>query len=123
MNIENLYEFCASLKGTTEEFPFDQETLAFKVGGKIFCLTGLDSWESGNPAINLKCNPEKAIALRQEYDAVAPGYHMSKMHWNTVAINQDAPDKLIMEWLQDSYNLVFASLSKKIQKEIDEIKN
>ena len=123
MNIENLYEFCASLKGTTEEFPFDQETLAFKVGGKIFCLTGLDSWESGNPAINLKCNPEKAIALRQEYEAVAPGYHMSKMHWNTVAINQDAPDKLIMEWLQDSYNLVFASLSKKIQKEIDEIKN
>lgn len=123
MNIENLYEFCASLKGTTEEFPFDQETLAFKVGGKIFCLTGLDSWESGNPAINLKCNPEKAIALRQEYEAVAPGYHMSKMHWNTVAINQDAPDKLILEWLQDSYNLVFASLSKKIQKEIDEIKN
>ena len=123
MNIENLYEFCASLKGTTEEFPFDQETLAFKVGGKIFCLTGLDSWESGNPTINLKCNPEKAIALRQEYDAVAPGYHMSKIHWNTVAINQDAPDKLILEWLQDSYNLVFASLSKKIQKEIDEIKN
>ena len=123
MNIENLYEFCASLKGTTEEFPFDQETLAFKVGGKIFCLTGLDSWESGNPAINLKCNPEKAIALRQEYEAVAPGYHMSKMHWNTVAINQDAPDKLILEWLQDSYNLVFASLSKKIQMEIDEIKN
>lgn len=123
MNIEYLYEFCASLKGTTEEFPFDQETLAFKVGGKIFCLTGLDSWESGNPAINLKCNPEKAIALRQEYEAVAPGYHMSKMHWNTVAINQDASDKLILEWLQDSYNLVFASLSKKIQKEIDEIKN
>ncbi|MGV8993145.1 MAG: MmcQ/YjbR family DNA-binding protein [Flavobacterium sp.] len=116
MNIENLYEFCASLKGTTEEFPFDQETLAFKVGGKIFCLTGLDSWESGNPAINLKCNPEKAIALRQEYEAVAPGYHMSKMHWNTVGINQDASDKLILKWLQDSYNLVFASLLKKIQK-------
>ena len=123
MNIETLYEFCAILKGVTEEFPFDQETLAFKVGGKIFCLTGLDSWESGNPAINLKCNPEKAIAIRQEYEAVVPGYHMSKVHWNTVAINQDASDKLVLEWLQDSYNLVFASLTKKIQKEIEELEN
>ena len=123
MNIEALYEFCASLKGTTEEFPFDQETLAFKVGGKIFCLTGLDRWESGNPAINLKCNPEKAVALRQEYEAVAPGYHMSKVHWNTIAFNQDASDKLILEWLQESYNLVFASLPKKIQKEIEELEN
>ncbi len=121
MNIESLYEYCAALKGTTEEFPFDSETLAFKVGGKIFCLTGLDSWESGNPAINLKCNPEKAIALRQEYEAVVPGYHMSKVHWNTVAINQDASDALVLGWLNDSYNLVFASLTKKIQKEIEDL--
>lgn len=121
MNIEVLYDFCASLKGTSEAFPFDQDTLVFKVGGKMFCLTGLDSWEKGNPAINLKCDPEKTIALRQEYEAVAPGYHMSKVHWNTVAINQDASDKLVLEWLQDSYNLVFVSLTKKIQKEIEEL--
>ena len=123
MNIETLYEFCAILKGVTEEFPFDQETLAFKVGGKIFCLTGLDSWESGNPAINLKCDPEKAILLRQEYESVKPGYHMSKVHWNTVSINQDASDKMVLEWLKESYDLVFKSLTKKLQQEIEELEN
>lgn len=121
MNIESLYEYCAALKGVTEEFPFDQDTLVFKVGGKMFCLTGLESWEKGNPGVNIKCDPEKAIALRQEYDAVVPGYHMSKIHWNTVAINQDVPDKLVLEWLKDSYNLVFGSLTKKLQKEIEEL--
>ena len=123
MNIESLYEYCAALKGSTEEFPFDSETLAFKVGGKIFALTGLDSWESGNPAINLKCEPEKAILLRQEYESVNPGYHMSKVHWNTVSINQDASDKLILEWLKESYDLVFKSLAKKLQQEIEELEN
>ncbi len=123
MNIESLYEYCAALKGSTEEFPFDSETLAFKVGGKIFALTGLDSWESGNPAINLKCEPEKAILLRQEYESVNPGYHMSKVHWNTISINQDASDKMVLEWLKESYDLVFKSLPKKLQKEIEELEN
>lgn len=118
MNIQQLYEFCLSKKGVTEHFPFDEDTLVFKVGGKMFCLTSLQEWEKGNPSLNLKCNPERAVELREQYEAVKPGWHMSKVHWNTVALNSDVSQKLLIELINHSYDLVFSSLTKKQQTEI-----
>ncbi len=118
MNIQQLYEFCLSKKGVTEHFPFDEDTLVFKVGGKMFCLTSLKNWEAGNPSLNLKCNPERAVELREQYDGIKPGWHMSKVHWNTVSINEDVPTKLITELINHSYELIFNSLTKKLQQEI-----
>ncbi|WP_333876653.1 MmcQ/YjbR family DNA-binding protein [Flavobacterium sp.] len=123
MNIQQLYEFCLSQKGVTEHFPFDEDTLVFKVGGKMFCLTSLKEWEKGSPSLNLKGNPERNEALRAEYDAVNPGYHMSKIHWNTVDFNSDVSDSMMRELIRDSYELVFKSLTKKIQSEILQSEN
>lgn len=121
MNIQQLYEYCQSKKGVTEHFPFDEDTLVFKVGGKMFCLTSLKEWENGTPSLNLKCDPEKAEELRAQYEAIKPGYHMSKVHWNTVAFHGDVADKLMRALIDDSYELVFKSLTKKIQSEIFEL--
>jgi predicted DNA-binding protein (MmcQ/YjbR family) len=118
MNIQQLYDFCLSKKGVTEHFPFDEETLVFKVGGKMFCLTSLNEWEKGTPSLNLKCDPDRAQELRAEYEAIIPGWHMSKIHWNTVAFNGDVSDKMMLELINDSYELVLRSLTKKIQAEI-----
>ncbi len=118
MNIQQLYEFCLSKKGVTEHFPFDEDTLVFKVGGKMFCLTSLKDWENKTPSLNLKCDPERAEVLRAEYDAIKPGYHMSKIHWNTVDFNSDVSDKVMVELINHSYELVFKSLTKKNQNEI-----
>ncbi len=118
MDIQQLYEFCLSKKGVTEHFPFDEDTLVFKVGGKMFCLTSLQEWEKGNPSLNLKCDPEKAEELRAEYDGIRPGYHMSKVHWNTVDFHKDVSDKMMLELINDSYDLVFKSLTKKLQAEV-----
>lgn len=86
----------------------------------MFALTPLSEWENGKPTVNLKADPEKSPELRAEYDGVNPGYHMSKVHWNTVSINQDVPDKLVRELIDQSYELVFSSLPKKLQKDISE---
>lgn len=118
MNIQQFYEFCLSKKGVTEHFPFDEDTLVFKVGGKMFCLTSLQEWEKGNPSLNLKCDPDKAQELRAEYEGVNPGYHMSKVHWNTVDFHKDVSDKMILELINHSYDLVFKSLTKKLQAEV-----
>ena len=119
MNIEQYYDFCLSKKGVTEHFPFDEDTLVFKVGGKMFALSSLKEWEKGTPSLNLKCDPERAIELRANFEAIEPGYHMSKIHWNTVSLNGDVTDKMVYEMIEDSYNLIFRSLTKKIQNEID----
>lgn len=123
MNIQQLYEFCLSKKGVTEHFPFDEDTLVFKVGGKMFALSSLKEWEKGTPSINLKCDPERALELRAEYEAINPGYHMSKIHWNTIDFNSDVSDKMMLELINHSYELVFKSLTKKIQNEILENEN
>ena len=120
MNIQQLYEFCQSKKGVTEHFPFDEDTLVFKVGGKMFCLASLKEFESGNPSLNLKCDPEKALELRAEYEAIRPGYHMSKVHWNTIDLNKDVSNKKLCELINHSYDLIFKSLTKKTQNEINE---
>lgn len=114
MNIEEFYAYCLEKKGVSEHFPFDEQTLVFKVGTKIFALTDVTSFRS----INLKCNPEKAIELREEYAAVQPGYHMNKKHWNTIILFSDLDDQLIKELIDHSYNLVLNSLPKKMRDEI-----
>lgn len=123
MNIQQLYEFCLSKKGVTEHFPFDEDTLVFKVGGKMFCLASLKKFEEGEPYLNLKCNPEKAIELREQFEGIKPGYHMSKIHWNSVYLNADVSNKLLVELINHSYDLVFNSLTKKIQSEINNLNN
>lgn len=117
MNIEAYRDFCLSLPGTTEDLPFDENTLCFKVMGKIFSICDIENFES----INLKCNPVKAIELRETHpDIVIPGYHMNKKHWNTVVMGTHLPDDLIKEWIIDSYNLVVQKLTK---KERDSLQN
>ena len=115
MNIEQIRDYCLSKKGVTEEFPFDEKTLVFKVMSKMFVLSGLERIPH---EINLKCNPEKAIELREEYDGlIYGGYHMNKKHWNTVVIGQ-LPNDLIIEMIDHSYELVVSKLSKKLREQI-----
>ena len=114
MNIETLQAYCLSKAGVTEEFPFGEETLVYKVAGKIFALTSLDS----SPfSINLKCDPERALQLREEDDCVRPGFHMNKKHWNTVVVDGSVKDAIIRDWIDDSYELVVASLPKKTREQ------
>lgn len=115
MNIETLREYCISKKAVTEDFPFGETTLVFRVKEKIFLLVSLDA----NPLqFNAKCEPEKAIELREEYAAIKPGYHMNKKHWNTVIIDGSISSKLIKEMIDDSYNLIVQSLPKKLREEL-----
>jgi predicted DNA-binding protein (MmcQ/YjbR family) len=115
MNIEELREYCLSKPGTSEGLPFGPDTLVFKVLDKMFALTGLDSPEL---AVNLKCAPELAIKLREQYPCVRPGYHMSKKHWNTVDINGSVDDSQLHEWINHSYDLVVSKLPKKQQESL-----
>jgi predicted DNA-binding protein (MmcQ/YjbR family) len=108
MNIEAYRNYCLSKKGVTEEFPFDQNTLVYKVGGKIFALTDIEEFSG----INLKCEPEKAIEYRETYAAVIPGYHMNKKHWNTLLMDGTLSDTFILNCIDESYNLVVKKLSK-----------
>ena len=118
MNIQSYSEYCLSKSGVTEHFPFDEDTLVFKVGGKMFALSSLTEWEKGSPSVNLKCEPERAEELRAQYEDITPGYHMSKIHWNTVRVNNNVNDNMIYELIDDSYGLVFNSLPKKLRDEI-----
>lgn len=116
MNIEEFREYCLSKKGVEETFPFGEDTLVFKVMGKMFALTGLETYPA---SANLKCDPERAIELREEFDGlIRPGYHMSKVHWNTVELERNMPHELLTELIDHSYNLVVKSLTKKLQAEL-----
>ncbi|MCS6795618.1 MAG: MmcQ/YjbR family DNA-binding protein [Raineya sp.] len=113
MSLEELRNYCLAKKAVTEEFPFDEVTLVFKVCGKIFALANI---ADEILSINLKCSPEKAIELREQYDFVFPGYHMNKKHWNTIALRSNVPKKLVLEWIDESYDLVVAQLPKKLRE-------
>ena len=114
MNIEELREYCLAKKGVTESFPFDETTLVFKVGGKMFCLTDLvDDF-----SVNLKNDPEKNMELREQYPAVRPGYHMNKQHWNTVQIDGTITDKMLKQLVDESYSLIVGTLPKEIRKKV-----
>lgn len=111
MTLEEFRDFCLSFPGTSEHTPFDEVTLVFKVGNKMFALANMDIFQS----FNVKCNPERAIDLREQYSEVLPGYHMSKVHWNTVSVTGSLSDKMLKSFIEDSYHLVRSSLTKKEQ--------
>jgi len=116
MNIEQFRDYCLSKPFVTEHFPFDKTTLVFKVADKMFALCDVDEFK----CINLKCDPEEAVDLRERYHGIKPGYHMSKKHWNSVYIGEDVDDKLLLTLTDNSYDLVFNSISK---KKLDELQN
>lgn len=110
MNIEDFFETCQAIsEDITSDLPFDESSLVFRINNKIFAMVDLDEFEKG---INLKCDPECAIELREEYNGIQPGYHTNKKHWNLVIPNSDVPDKLLKELVQHSFDLV-QSKSKK----------
>ena len=117
MNIEQIREYCLNKKGAEESFPFDDVTLVIKVGGKMFILISLE----GDLSINLKCRPDKALEIREQNPSVQPGYHMNKRHWNTVYIDGSISDNLIYKWIDDSYNLIYDSLTKVQKAELQRI--
>ena len=114
MNIEVLREYCIGKPGVTEGFPFGEDTLVFKVGGKLFLLIGLTEANR----FNVKCDPEWAVELRERHNEVKPGYHMNKIHWNTVYMDGALTENQLREMIDHSYSLVFKSLSKILQAEI-----
>ncbi len=116
MNIEEIREYCLKKSQVTEGFPFDESTLVFKVAGKIFLICGLNSEV---PQINLKCDPERAIELREMYTGILPGYHMNKKHWNTVYLNDDVNADLLIELINHSYEMVIKGLPKKVRLTFD----
>ncbi len=109
MDLEQFREYCISKQYVTEDFPFDETTLVFKVAGKMFALTDIYSLPF---SFNLKCNPEKAIEYREHYNCIKPGWHMNKKHWNTITPDLNITDKFIKELIDHSYDLVFKSLTK-----------
>ncbi|NMH87216.1 MmcQ/YjbR family DNA-binding protein [Flavivirga algicola] len=119
MHIDQLREYCLSKKGTTEEFPFDEETLVFKVLGKMFALASLKRWEAGEAAINLKADPEYSEELRAEYNSIRPGFHMSKKHWNTLYIHEgELQPQLIKALIDHSYDMVVKGMTKKLREKL-----
>ena len=116
MDIESFRAYCLAKPGVTEELPFDNQTLVFKVMGKMFALTDIDQFAS----VNLKCDPEEAALLREQHEGVRPGYHMNKKHWNTVMTDGSINDQLLATWIDDSYELVVAKLPKREQARLKE---
>ena len=114
MNIEEIQTYCLSKKCTTEAMPFDDSTLVFKVCGKIFALLSLD----GHFGLNLKCDPAKAIELREQYPSILPGYHMNKTLWNTIKLDGSLNSKFILELIDHSYEQVIMKLPLKIRKDL-----
>ena len=114
MTLDHFREYCLSLKGTTEELPFDENTLVFKVLGKMFAFCNMTTFEF----TNLKCDPEKAITLREEYTEVTPAWHMNKKHWNSVSFIEDLSDHQIEQWVKDSYTLVIKNMPKKLREQL-----
>jgi predicted DNA-binding protein (MmcQ/YjbR family) len=108
MDLADAIDHCLSLAHTKETTPFGPDTLVYKVAGKVFAITSLDAFP---PFINLKCDPDRAIELREQHEAITPGYHMNKKHWNSVRLDGPVPSKLICELIDHSYQLVVKSLS------------
>ena len=115
MDIEQLRDYCLSKKGAEETLPFGPDTLVYKAGGKVFLLVGLESEEL---RFNVKCDPDKAIELREQFPCVLPGYHMNKKHWNTIVVDGSVSSKQLKEWIDHSYTLIIDSLPKKIRDEL-----
>jgi predicted DNA-binding protein (MmcQ/YjbR family) len=115
MNNEEIRDYCLEKPGVTECYPFDEFTMVMKVMSKMFIYVSLDRVPS---TMNLKCDPEKAMELREKYDSVTPGFHANKKYWNTIILDNTIPDKFIRQWIDDSYSLVSAGLKKKEKEEL-----
>lgn len=120
MNIETICEYCLNKKGVKEDFPFDEETLVFKVMEKIFVLIPLEKIPL---QINLKCNPEKAIELRERFENVRPGWHMNKKYWNTVIVDGNLKWLDLKKWIDHSYDEVIKGLKKSDKEKLKRLKN
>lgn len=118
MTIDEIRSFCLSQTHTTEEFPFDQDTLVFKVLGKIFALCPLEKWEEGTPSITLKCDPEYAIELREQFSCIVSGFHANKKHWNTIYLESNTiSSDLLFKLILHSYDMVIKNMTKKQQRQ------
>ncbi|MEM9884416.1 MAG: MmcQ/YjbR family DNA-binding protein [Bacteroidota bacterium] len=118
MNIEDFRNYCLKKKGVEEGFPFGEDTLVFKVMGKMFALAGL---KYDSLRVNLKCDPERAILLREEYEDIQPGYHMSKKHWNTVHFEEGLENDFLLELVDHSYDLVVKTLKRKDREVLEQL--
>jgi predicted DNA-binding protein (MmcQ/YjbR family) len=114
MYLDDFRKYCLKKPFVTEGFPFDERTLVFKVDGKVFALLDVDSFEQ----VNLKCAPDKAVDLREQYNGILPGYHMNKTHWNTVRVKEDVPVEMIYSLVDESYNEVVKTFTKKRRNEL-----
>lgn len=124
MNIEQLREYCIKKEAVTEEFPFDNNVLVFKVLGKMFVMAPLDTWEKGEASVTLKCDPEYTIALREQYESIFSGPYVSNKHWNTIAIYKgELQPKFVLELIDHSYDMVIKAMPKKLRGQIISFKN
>ena len=114
MNIEDFRDYCLQKKGALEDFPFGDNVLVMKVMGKIFGMANLD----GPLTLNLKCDPEKSVELREQFPCIRSGYHMDKKHWNTIDIDGSVPDRTLKDWIDHSYDMVVAKFPRKLKEEL-----
>jgi len=115
MDLDELCTHCTDKPGCSDGYPFGPGALVMKVAGKIFAIV---ADESDPPTVSLKCDPEEAPLLRSSYEAVAPGYHLNKRHWNTITVDGTVPDHVVRGWIDDSYDLVLAGLPKRVQESL-----
>jgi len=122
MHVDQIRDYCLLKKAVTESFPFDENTLVFKVIGKMFLMSPLDKWEQGEASITVKCDPEYTIELRDTYDSIYAGPYVSNKHWNTLALykNQLSP-KLVLELIDHSYDMVVKGMTKKMRQELNNL--
>jgi predicted DNA-binding protein (MmcQ/YjbR family) len=111
----DLRAWCVGHAGAVEDFPFGPETSVFKVGGKMFALSGLGR---APLEVSVKCEPDLAVALRDSYPAIRPGYHLNKRHWNTITLDGSLPDQLVRDLIEDSYDLVVSALPKRVREQL-----
>lgn len=122
MNIDTVRDHCLSKKAATESFPFDENTLVFKVMGKMFAMVPLNKWEQGESTITLKCDPDYTIELRDQYESIYAGPYVSNKHWNTIAIyKKELPPNFVLELIDHSYEMVVKNMTKKLQKELSSL--
>tara|TARA_B110000967_G_scaffold191338_1_gene216904 strand:- start:4200 stop:4583 length:384 start_codon:yes stop_codon:yes gene_type:complete len=119
ITIDEIQSFCLKKEKTTQEFPFDESTLVYKVLGKIFALCPLEAWEQGNPSVTLKCDPDYAEELRHTHDTIQPGFHSNKKHWNTIYLNNCGfHPELLLELIDHSYDMVVKNMPKKLSLQL-----
>lgn len=122
MTIDHLRSHCLAKKGTTEEFPFDNDTMVFKVMNKMFVIAPLNRWEAGEPTVTLKCDPDYTVELREQYPSIHPGPYVSNKHWNSVDIYQGELDlKFIFELIDHSYDMVVKGMTKKLREQLNQL--